>query len=112
MAMQYAVRGCRYISQIISNKIDEDAGDHSSIRHAYDINKGAVKEAKQIVLHEHDLVDYYKNYKTKQHSGEDIITTLVNEWYPPIDGTDQFSIDENDASLVLIGNALSEIKEA
>jgi hypothetical protein len=64
MAMQYAVRGCRYISQVISNKIDEDAGDHSSIRHSYDINKGAVKEAKQIVLHEHDLVDYYKNYKT------------------------------------------------
>lgn len=105
LAIEKAVQGCRYINNIISNKVTEEGRCY----HRYDKDEGAVKEAKFILSIEKNLISMYKKYlEYNKQDTDDMLTTfndLAKEWYC-------VSIrepDKDDEELVLVGEALDPL---
>jgi len=73
LVIEKAVQGCRYINNIISDKVTIEGRCY----HRYDEDEGAVKEAKDILRIESNLIDMYKKYlKYKEQDSSDMLHTF------------------------------------
>ena len=103
LSMEKAVQGCRYINNIISNKMTEESGYYQR----YDRGDGSIKEARLILSIEKTLIKSYKQYLEYNEIDQDdmlrVFSDLAVKWYG-------ISILElNNEELVLIGDALDTL---